>query len=520
MERTGWFETSDPLISRLHENIVWGLRGNFLYLPTDCPQRDERLGWTGDIQVFAPTAAFLYDVRGFLDSWLRDLAVEQRAGDGVVPFVVPNALRIAKPAAAWGDAATVIPWVLVQRYADIATLTRQYQSMKEWVDVLIRLAGERRLWEGMFQFGDWLDPDAPPERPAQAKTDADIVASAYLFFSADAVARAAERLRNAADAGHYARVAAEVREAFLAEYVTPSGRMMSDAQTGYALAITFGIAPDAQRQVLGDRLAELTRESGYRIGTGFVGTPIILDALTQTGHAETARRLITQTESPSWLYPVTMGATTVWERWDSMLPDGSINPGEMTSFNHYAFGAVGDWLHRVVAGLAPAAEGYARIRIAPRPLAGMDSASAAHLTPYGRAAVSWTRSSGTVQIEATVPSNTRAEVDLPDGTRLEVGSGSYTWQVAVLDSGPGSRAKPGAVSFTSTLAEIVDDPEAYALVLQVLQQHNPDRTAQMWPSIRWRSGALLEDTVFLFDSPSAVTEITAGLAELSARRAS
>jgi alpha-L-rhamnosidase len=253
MERTGWFDTSEPLVRQLHENVVWGLRGNFLSVPTDCPQRDERLGWTGDIEVFAPTASFLYDVRGFLDSWLRDLEIEQV--DGVVPFVVPNVLGPAAPAAAWGDAATVVPSVLYERFGDLDTVARQYDSMKAWTDAILAVAGDSRLWEGTFQFGDWLDPSAPPDAPAEAKADRDLVASAYLFRSADLTAKAAALLGKEADSDSYARIAEEVREAFLAEYVTPAGRMMSDAQTAYALAIVFDIVGDDARQAMGDRLA-------------------------------------------------------------------------------------------------------------------------------------------------------------------------------------------------------------------------------------------------------------------------
>ena len=212
-----------------------------------------------------------------------------------------------------------------------------------------------------------------------------------MFRSADLTARAAALLGETAVAEKYAAIAERVRRAFLAEYVTPAGRMVSDAQTGYALAIMFDLVAEDQRQALGDRLAELVRSGGYTIGTGFVGTPIVADALSRTGHLETATRLLTQTACPSWLYPVTMGATTIWERWDSMLPDGTINPGEMTSFNHYALGAVADWLHRVVAGLAPATPGYGVIRIAPQPLTGFDFAEARHLTPYGPASVRWDR---------------------------------------------------------------------------------------------------------------------------------
>ncbi|MFB7894495.1 family 78 glycoside hydrolase catalytic domain [Microbacterium sp. NPDC056044] len=512
MQRTGWFEASHPLVNQLHENIVWGLRGNFLYLPTDCPQRDERLGWTGDIQVFAPTASFLYDVRGFLDSWLRDLALEQV--DGVVPFVVPNALGAARPAAAWGDAATVVPWVLHERYADVATIERQYPSMKGWADVLIRLAGPRRLWEGMFQFGDWLDPDAPPHLPANAKTDADIVASAYLFRSADAVARAAALLGKDDEAQEYARIAEEVRAAFLAEYVTPSGRMMSDAQTAYAMAIVFDIVPADQQEVLGARLAELTRLSGYRISTGFVGTPIIQDALTRTGNLETARRLLVQTENPSWLYPVTMGATTIWERWDSMLPDGSINPGEMTSFNHYALGAVGDWLHRVVAGLAPDAPGYERLRIAPRPLAEFDHASAEHLTPYGTARAGWSRKDGVLRVEATVPPNTTAVVVLPDGRELEVGSGTHEWEVAE----PARAAAASRIGMDSTLAAVIDDPEAYEAIGEVLEASSPEAAHGFRTHTKWSDARELGEALFMHAGPETQQEIAAALAALSAER--
>ncbi|MBW9094357.1 family 78 glycoside hydrolase catalytic domain [Microbacterium jejuense] len=514
MERTGWFEASDPLVNQLHENIVWGLRGNFLYLPTDCPQRDERLGWTGDIQVFAPTASFLYDVRGFLDSWLRDLALEQ--ADGVVPFVVPNVLGEARPAAAWGDAATIVPWVLHERYADVATIERQYDSMKAWADVLIDLAGPRRLWEGMFQFGDWLDPDAPPEQAAKAKTDADIVASAYLFRSVDAVARAAALLGDQEAARDYAAVAEEVRAAFLAEYVTPAGRMMSDAQTAYALAIMFDIAPAEQQEALGARLAELTRLSGYRIGTGFVGTPIIQDALTRTGHLETARRLLVQTENPSWLYPVTMGATTIWERWDSMLPDGTINPGEMTSFNHYALGAIGDWLHRVVAGLAPDAPGYARLRIEPHPLHGFDSASAEHLTPYGTARSGWSRDGDVVRVTATVPPNTTAVVALPDGRSLEVGSGVHEW--ATVDAAP--PASSSRIGLDSTLAAVIDDPEAYQTIGAALEAADPEAAHAFRTITRWSDGRELGEALFMFAGPDVQRAIAERLADLSARRES
>ena len=446
LERTGWFECSDPLINQLHENVVWSMRGNFLDVPTDCPQRDERLGWTGDLQIFAPTTCFLYDVAGFLQSWLADLSAEQTAAGGVVPIVVPNVLpEPVWPAAAWGDAAAIVPWVLYERCGDGVAggdgsiLARQFASMAAWVDTIAGLAGEGRLWDEGKQFGDWLDPKAPPDNPRDARTAPEIVATAYFARSAELVARVAQVLGRDADAARYAALAAEVRAAFAREYVTPAGRVVSDAATAYALALEFALLPDAeQRQRAGRRLAKLVAAEGDRIGTGFVGTPLICDALCSVGEVAAAYRLLLQTECPSWLYPVTMGATTIWERWDSMLPDGSVNPGQMTSFNHYALGAVADWLHRTVAGLVPAAPGYRRITIRPTPgpagpggARALTWARASHRTPYGLASCSWRIADGSITVEIEVPPNTSAEVHLPGqgGDPILVGSGRHSWSV-------------------------------------------------------------------------------------------
>jgi alpha-L-rhamnosidase len=478
MERTGWFECSDPLINRLHENVVWSMRGNFLDLPTDCPQRDERLGWTGDIQVFSPTASFLYDSAGFLQSWLADLAADQDA-DGVVPFVVPNVMQgPLTPAAAWGDAAVFVPWVLYQRFGDAGILEQQFDSMRAWVDMLAKRAGDSRLWDRGFQFGDWLDPAAPPERPGDARTSPAVVASAYFARSAELLGQAAAVLGRDDDARHYLALAAEVREAFGAEYVTPHGRMISDATTGYALAIEFALLPDPeQRRRAGERLAALVRDSGYRISTGFVGTPLICDALCSVGHEQAAFRLITQRECPSWLYPVTMGATTIWERWDSLLPDGSVNPGEMTSFNHYALGAVADWLHRTVAGLAPAAPGYRRIDIRPRPGGGLTSARASHRTPYGLAEVAWSLADGQIAVDAVVPANTTARVMLPgaEGAPIEVGPGAHHWRQPYQAP---ARVRP-ALTLDSTFGDLVDDPAVWDAIRATLRQHAPELSSGM-----------------------------------------
>jgi alpha-L-rhamnosidase len=432
LRRTGWFESSHPLLNRFHDNVVWGMRGNFLDVPTDCPQRDERLGWTGDIQVFAPTASFLFDTAGFLTSWLADLAAEQQK-DGSVPFVVPDVIRNPGPAtAAWGDAATVVPSVLYERAGDLGVLSRQLPSMRAWVDRMADLAGADLLWAGGFQFGDWLDPTAPPDDPFRAKADPDVIATAHLAHSARLTARAAELAGDADGAARYADLAGRVREAFAREYTTAGGRVLSDAATAYALALQWDLLPDPeQRRRAADRVADLVRAAGFRIGTGFVGTPVMTDALTDAGKTELAYRLLLQTGCPSWLYPVAMGATTVWERWDSMLPDGSINPGQMTSFNHYAFGAVADWLHRRVAGLAPAAPGYRKLMVNPVPDRHLTSAAARHLTPYGEAAVSWERADGRLTLRVTVPVGATATVHVPGAAApAEVRHGRHEWTVA------------------------------------------------------------------------------------------
>lgn len=467
MERTGWFECSDPLLNRLHDNVVWSMRGNFLDVPTDCPQRDERLGWTGDLQVFAPTASFLYDVSGFLQSWLRDLAIEQRKMNGSVPHVVPNALDAsAGGAAAWGDAATVVPWALYQRFGDVNILAAQFESMCAWVDHVAKQAGENYLWDTGFQFGDWLDPTAPPDKPWQARTDKVIVASAYFAHSAELVARAAQQLGRTQEHKHYSALAEKAKAAFAREYITPAGRMMCDAETAYAVALTFDLLPTPeQRQRAGDRLSELVLDGGYHIRTGFVGTPLICDALCQTGHFLTAYRLLMQKENPSWLYPVTMGATTIWERWDSMLPDGSINPGEMTSFNHYALGAVADWMQRTIGGLTPLEAGYSRMEIRPRPGGGLTHARVTHVTPYGSAECKWKIESGKFELNTMIPPNTTALVTLPNGEQHEVGSGTWNWLIDYQD--PDAR---GPFTVDDTVAEIMSDSAARDAMLTELDR--------------------------------------------------
>ena len=513
MERTGWFECSEPLLNRFHENVVWSMRGNFFDVPTDCPQRDERLGWTGDLQVFSPTASFLYDVSGFLTSWLQDLEADQQDAGGLVPIVVPNVLPDPPmAAAAWGDAAVIVPWVLYQRFGDQSILVSQFESMRTWVDRLAELAGKRRLWDQGFQFGDWLDPAASPDDPGAARASHPLVATAYFARSAELLGRAAGVLGYTEEESRYLSLARAVREAFAREYITPAGRLLNDVQTAYALAIEFGLLPtDEQRQHAAQRLRELVQENGYHIGTGFVGTPLICDALCSTGNYGAAYRLLLQQKCPSWLYPVTMGATTIWERWDSLLPDGSVNPGEMTSFNHYALGAVADWLHRTVAGLAPAEPGYRKIAIRPRPGGGLLHASARHLTPYGLAESRWSIEGQTIHVSVIVPPNTTASVILPgkDTESMEVGPGMYNWSYSYQD--PDAR---GPLSVDDPIGAIADVPKAWAAVQDAIARLAPESHFLKFGLQTYRRTSLRQALISLPNSEEVVESISHAFLQL------
>ncbi len=425
MQRRGWFRSSDPALNRFHDNVVWSLRGNFAGLPTDCPQRDERLGWTGDIAAFAPTSLFLYDTEPVLSSWLTDLALEQREY-GSVPFFVPwvDIARPRVPAAAWCDAATIVPWAVYQESGDLTVLARQYESMTGWVDEVAGLSGPDGLWRDHFQFGDWLDPTAPADAPALAKAHADFIANAYQVHSLRIVSQAAHLLGHRPDAERYADRAAMVADALRAAYLAADGTTPGDAAAEYAIGIVYDLFPAPQRAAAGRRLAELVRAAGHRIMTGFVGTQFVCDALDATGHRDDAVRLVLQREAPSWLATVERGATTIWERWDSMLADGSVNPGWMTSFNHYAFGSVADYLHRRVAGLAPASPGWRTVLIDPYPGDILASASAAHLSPQGMVSVAWEHTGTTLAVRAAIPPGMQARLRLPGRPDIQLEAGT------------------------------------------------------------------------------------------------
>ena len=440
LERTGHFSCSDPLIEKLHENVVWGMRGNFLSVPTDCPQRDERLGWTGDAQVFSPTASFLYDCQTFWENWLRDLAADQHE-DGSVPPVIPDMeLDIGNGAAGWADAATVVPWVTYVRYGDRTVLRQALPSMIAWTDYVFSRLDDDLRWRRDFQFGDWLDPDAPTAEPWRAKAKFDLVASAYAVLSTDLVVKAAEALDDDNLAHRYAQRSELLTDAWWRNYAAEAVK----TQTGCALAIEFDLAPNTQeRQRVGDALAQLVRDADNHLATGFLGTPLLLPALTRTGHLDVAYDVLQQRTCPSWLYQVLAGATTIWERWDALRPDGSVptdalgggedENGGMVSFNHYAYGAVADWLHCTVAGLAPDGRepGYRHVLVEPKPGGGLTHASASLQTHYGHTAVAWRIEDAQFLLDVEIPPNATATVTLPDGSSSEMGSGRRSFACAV-----------------------------------------------------------------------------------------
>ena len=433
LHRTGHFRCSDEQVNQLERNMVWGLRGNTVDVPTDCPQRDERMGWTGDLAAIAPTAVRLYDMADMLHGWLLDLAAEL-CHNGVVPKVVPDIIslgqrpadRLTTPTCVWGDAAVWVPEALWQQYGDAERLAEHYPAMRRHLETIEEALSPTGLWDTGFQYADWLDPDAPPDRPGDAKADKGVVATACAYRSAGIVARAAGVLGRSDEQQRWSALAERVRAAFREHYVGPDGRITSDCATVYALAIHFDVLEGDLRQAAGDRLAELVREAGHRISTGFAGTPFVTWALTATGHVDDAYALLLQTECPSWLYPVTMGATTIWERWDSMLPDGTINPGKMTSFNHYALGAVSDWLHQVVGGIRAAAPGHAEIEFRPVPGPGLTWAETSLETRHGAAGCRWQIADGQLSVRVVAP-EVPATLVLPNGETHPVPPGEHTF---------------------------------------------------------------------------------------------
>lgn len=412
MQETGYFECSDERVNQLQRNIKWGQRGNFLDLPTDCPQRDERLGWTGDAQVFISTALFNYQGAPFFTKWLRDLKAEQHE-DGGVPYVIPDIVG-GSSSAAWGDAAVICPWTLYQYYGDKRFIEEQFDSMKRWVEY-IRAQGENEyMWNTGFHFGDWLGLDAK-ENSYIGATPTSLIATAYFAYSTRIVRDAAEILGYHDEAEQYGRLYTNVRQAFQDEFLTKMGRVASPTQTAHVIALVFDLVDEHVKKRVAADLNDMIVENDYHLSTGFVGTPYLCFALSDNGYHTTAVRLLMQESYPGWLYSVSKGATTIWEHWDSVKPDGSFWSDDMNSFNHYAYGAIGDWMYKKVAGLnlSPSTPGFKQTRISP--LYGSNQlsyAKAGHLSLYGLVESSWRISGNVIELGANVPVNTSAEIVL------------------------------------------------------------------------------------------------------------
>lgn len=422
MQPTGTFSTSNPLLNQLQHNIQWGQKGNFLDVPTDCPQRDERLGWTGDAQVFFRTAAFNRNVAGFFTKWMKDVKADQLP-NGSVPHIVPNVLGDgAAGSTGWADVATIIPWNMYLAYGDRQILAGQYPSMKAWVDYMTGQS-TNYLWSSGSHFGDWLfyRPDDDTDGRA-AITDKYLIAQTFYAYSTQLLINTAKVLGNEADVKKYTIILDGIKEAFLKEYVTPSGRLVSGSQTAYVLALNFDILPQELRQQAAERLVSNIKSYGNHLTTGFLGTPYLCHVLSRFGHTDVAYQLLLQDTYPSWLYQVKMGATTMWERWDGQKPDGTFQTTNMNSFNHYAYGAIGDWMYRKMVGLDndESGPGYKKIIIAPEPGGNLTYASGSLQTLYGLINVNWAIEGNVFKIDVVIPANTTAVIMLPDAASAKI----------------------------------------------------------------------------------------------------
>lgn len=438
----GSFSCSDDRINRLQSNLLWSARSNFMDIPTDCPQRDERMGWTGDIAVFAPTACFNFDMGRFLEKWLRDLRAEQLKTGGI-PNTVPvqgYGFPATMPKMAvdfWGDACILVPWAEYCARGDKALLERSYDSMKRYVNAckfwagLLSVGKRRYIWHtpSMLHFGDWIAPDVKKMSGWQKRSK--WTATASLAHTSKLLSVIASLLGKKDDAQKYEKLSRKTAEAYCAVFTDGKGKLKKEFQTGYVLPLYFGMFPEEARRAAAKNLAALVKKNGYKIATGFPGTPYILFALADNGEEETAFRMLMNTDCPSWLYEVKAGGTTVWERWDGLKEDGTLNAGKddgtggMVSFNHYASGAVGDFLYRRIAGIEPVECGYRTFRIKPLAGGGIVSAEGRVNSPYGKIESKWRVEDGSFSLEVRIPAGTACEIVLPDGSVYKKESGTY-----------------------------------------------------------------------------------------------
>jgi len=430
-EDRGLFKSSHQLLNKLHSNVVWSLYDNYVSIPTDCPQRDERLGWTGDAQAFIYAANTLVNENAFFRSWMKDLELEQ-ANSGQVPHVIPDVLALQyhrlpngnpfpdNGVAGWGDAAVVIPWAQYQSFGDVEILRAQLDSMRKWADFFADQRVDNVFPEGVMQLGDWLDPDAPEDQPWAAKVSSRFVASSYIVHVSRIMAKVEALVGDKDRAENYESIASDVAAATW----NLLGAEARKSTSGCSLALEFRVCPESERAAVAEELASLVRKDSGAISTGFLGTPVIMDAMSQNGHLEEAYSMLLREEIRSWLYPITVGATTIWERWEAIKPDGSVSDGGiggetegtepgMISFNHYAYGAVIDWVYRNVLGLNSLAPGYEQVSIAPRPTKSIEWAKGSIETGYGEYGIDWKLDGSKLHAKITVPFGVNAKLNLP-----------------------------------------------------------------------------------------------------------
>lgn len=454
MEKSGDFQCSNPKVNQLQSNIAWGQRSNFLDIPTDCPQRDERLGWTGDAQIFSWTASFNRNTALFFRKWMRDVAAESSLEKGV-PHVVPDILG-QYSSSAWSDVAVIVPWVVYQMYGDKGILEENWKCMHEWVDYIKSQCGANGLWQTGFQYGDWLALDKEESADRTGATDKYIIANAYYLYVTDLVRQTAEVLGFAEEAEKYQKLYDTTLEAFRQEYYTSTGRIVSETQTGAILSLYFNLAREKDRERILQILKTNIENHKNHLATGFVGTPYLCHTLSENGEHELAATVFMKEDYPSWLYAVNMGATTIWERWNSIMPDGSFDVSGMNSLNHYAYGSIGDWMYRKVAGVSQLKPGYKKFKVQPMFVKGIEEAGVTFESIYGQIESKWSCKDGKICGYVKVPVNTTAEIHLPEKEEvLTVGSGVYEYEYETTTNLTYER-----FSMDSTMGEILAQPLA------------------------------------------------------------
>lgn len=483
MEKTGEFRCSNEKVNQLQSNISWSLRDNFFDIPTDCPQRDERLGWMGDAQVFSWTAAFNRNTARFFTKWMRDVSAESSLEKGV-PHIVPD-IQGTYSSAAWSDAAVIIPWVIYQTYGDKKILEESWKCMHEWVDYIQDKTNENGLWMTNYQYGDWLALDREEGESSVGATDVYLVANAYYIYVTEIVKKTAEVLEKREEAAYYQKLYEDTLKSFQKEYYTDRGRIVCETQTGCVLSLYFHIAKEKDREKILHALTTNIENHKNHLTTGFVGTPYLCHALSENGAHDMASVLFMKEDYPSWLYAVNMGATTIWERWNGIYPDGSMPHPGLNSMNHYANGSIGDWIYRKIGGINQLEAGYHKFYIRPMFVRGIEEADTQLETPYGKIRSYWKCQGKKIQIKICIPANTTAIVYLPekDGV-LELGSGNYSWEYATKTS-----LKELRYSLDSTLGEILEEP----LGRQMMEQMVPELMAN--PMIGYAKGMTLAEGI-------------------------